>query len=170
MLIAFETVSFPGWTSDTHIPAIYHKIAADPVLGAVMELPFGISDGRRSWGSPFPPELAYYQTVHKRPLAGGYLSRVPDKIFDDYKAEPVLSSLVLLQQGQIANVSRASLCDLCVRWNIRWVVLDERRASPQLIRTISQLPGPVQAKNDGKSLFLVSCKGITMQVSVQPMR
>ena len=58
------------------IPAVFHRIAADPRTDVrVLSLPIGVRDGTSSLGN-FNPLTQYQQTVHGKRLVGGYLSRV----------------------------------------------------------------------------------------------
>lgn len=145
------------WTSSTAIPKVYQRITGEPRLGAVLELPFGVSDGRGSWGVQFPPERLYFQTIHAHPLIGGYLSRVPDRIFGSYRDEPVIAELVRLQSaGGVTELPAAAFDDLCRRWGIRWVVVEESKCSDALRSVVESWMGTPVIAVDGRSLFRIS--------------
>lgn len=146
------------WTTSPEIPRVYQRIAREPGPGAILELPFGVSDGRGSWGAQFPPERLYYQTIHARPLVGGYLSRVPDRITKTYRDEPVIAEIVRLQSaGGVTGISAAAFSDLCRRWEIRWVVVEESSCSGSLRSAIDSWMGTPEIAVDGRSLFRIAC-------------
>ncbi len=65
-LLLLDYLCLPYPTSPATVPAFYHRLAADTRAGVLLELP-GLS--RSTW--------QYYQTVHRRPLINGYVSRIP---------------------------------------------------------------------------------------------
>ena len=72
-LVDFSPAPFPTVRPDR--PRIYERLAALPA-GAVLEIPFGIRDGFGEQGR-LDPRVMYYQTIHGKPIAGGYISRLP---------------------------------------------------------------------------------------------
>jgi hypothetical protein len=91
LAFAFEYLAVPFPITDTRPPAVYAVLPTEPA-GAILQVPFGIRDGRRSAGER-TGELARYQlwqAEHRWPQVGGYLSRVPDRIFSEYGETPGL--------------------------------------------------------------------------------
>ncbi len=120
------------------VPSIYRTIAADPRPVRVMNLPFGLRDGLSSAGNT-SAEFQYYQTLHEKPLVGGYVSRLPKGAVERYRRYPVTSALMDLSEGQSltperrADVLRAAHDpDRMVRLGVGWVAVDTSRASPEL--------------------------------------
>jgi hypothetical protein len=76
LLLAFEylAVPFPTVPPGWNVP-IYQRIAQEPGRSAVLELPL----------RPFSDYMAY-QTIHGKPLVGGYLSRQPPYRFPEENA------------------------------------------------------------------------------------
>lgn len=88
----------PLWAAT--VPAIYHRIAADPDPHLrVLELPTGVRDGVSSIGD-FSARAQFFQTVHGKRLIGGYLSRVPRRQKRALSSLPVVSALVTLSEGR----------------------------------------------------------------------
>lgn len=88
----------PLWAAT--VPAIYHRIAADPDPRIrVLELPTGVRDGASSIGN-FSAQAQFFQTVHGKRIIGGYLSRVPRRQKRALRGLPVLSALVALSEGR----------------------------------------------------------------------
>jgi len=141
--ILFEGTAIPQPMSAADIPGIYRTIALDRAAGAVLELPFGVRDGRRLWGTLFPPERMYYQTVHGKPLVGGYISGIPDRIFSMYQEQPILRQLVAFQTGpdRAQSIPREEFLKWSGGWGITWVILDRDLAAPSLAQQIQRLLG-----------------------------
>ncbi len=141
--ILFESVAVPLPMTRPEIPPLYSALARDPGPGAVLELPFGLRDGRIFWGFFFEAERLYYQTAHGRPMVGGYLSRIPDRIIEAYRNEPVLRRLVALQNDPAAPpaLEGAAFEAWAGRWGIAWVVLERDRASSTLMRALRESLG-----------------------------
>jgi hypothetical protein len=60
-----EQFAAPFPTEPPPTPAFYHQLARSDEIGTVLELPFSRLEPRVHWG----------QTIHRRPIVGGYLSR-----------------------------------------------------------------------------------------------
>jgi hypothetical protein len=80
----------------------------------------------------------YLQTVHRKPLAGGYLSRLPPGEVKRYQRLPLMSVLLELSEGHSVDPRR--LDDAVARararrkdLNIGWIVVDSSRTSPELL-------------------------------------
>jgi hypothetical protein len=73
ILVDFSPAPFPTFAPDR--PRVYEHLALLP-SGGVLEIPFGIRDGFGESGR-LDPRVMYYQTIHQKPIAGGYISRLP---------------------------------------------------------------------------------------------
>jgi hypothetical protein len=71
VLILFEFWVVPFPTVPATAPGFYTRLAAEPGEFGIVELPF----------LPYRAERQYHQTIHGKPLAYGYLSRVPEDGF-----------------------------------------------------------------------------------------
>ncbi|MEW6368273.1 MAG: hypothetical protein AB1714_26890 [Acidobacteriota bacterium] len=155
LILLFETCFVTIRSRPAVTPDDYQVPADHRSTGALLELPFGVADGRRGWGPQFPPELLYYQTAHHRPLVGGYLSRIPDRVFGSYQEQPVIAAFVAAQEGTARGIPRGEFADLCERWNIEWVIVDKHRASARLVLLISELAGPAEQESDRRIVFKI---------------
>ena len=105
-LLVFELLPVPRPVYSAAVPPIYTRIAAvqdDSVR--LLELPFGVRDGTRSVGN-FSARSQYFQTVHRKPLIGGYLSRVSRRRIADIRREPLADALIWLSEGRTLDHSR----------------------------------------------------------------
>lgn len=84
------------------VPAVYDRVAADPRPISVLALPTGVRDGLSSLGN-FSAHAQFYQTVHGKPIVGGYLSRTTPERREAYVTHPVLGPLVALSEGRVVD-------------------------------------------------------------------
>ena len=122
------------------IPSTYAAIADAPVAGAVCELPMGLRDGFGERGS-LDEEILLNQTVHNRPLVGGFVARLPPAVAETYSTLPVLRSLLQLSSDREIAPEDLALTptEAAARLSsagVAYVVLDLRRASPNLVRYV----------------------------------
>ena len=71
-------------------PAVIDALLADPAGGAVMEVPLGLRDGFGETGT-LDPRAMWLQTIHERPIAGGFVARLPRHAGDRYLRDPALA-------------------------------------------------------------------------------
>jgi len=70
----------------TYFPLqIYKKIEKEHNLNTVLEIPFTVRDGFRYMGYVHAISPMNGQLIHKKPIIGGYIARVPESIFNYYK-------------------------------------------------------------------------------------
>jgi hypothetical protein len=137
-LLAFELLPAPRALYSAAVPEVYNHIVANigDESGRLLELPTGIRDGTSSLGN-FNPASVFFQTRHRRPLIGGYLSRVSlwRRLIND--RSPMLRAIFTLSEGRtppddwIAE-ARGARETFLRRSCVRFVVLDKNRASPAL--------------------------------------
>jgi hypothetical protein len=118
------------------IPRFYQRVAAHQDEARMLELPVGIRDGTSSVGS-FSALSQFFQTVHGKPLIGGYLSRVPRRRIAEARQDPVLDALITLSEGGTLDAARErALIDrgpeFMRRGDVGFVVIDTSRASAHL--------------------------------------
>lgn len=152
LLIALESFSAPIGMMDVEVPQVFKVVGADKSEGAVLELPFGVHDGRHGWGYNYQGEQLFYQTVHNKAIMGGYLSRIPDRIFISYANDETLARLVSLQEGGYdGGLGRGGFRQWLKSNGVTWVVLDKRAAAAQLTNGIIELLGE-PSYSDGRYL------------------
>ena len=98
--LVFELAAAPRHLYSAAVPDVYRMIAAaGDETGRLLELPTGIRDGTSSVGN-FNPATQYFQTAHRRPVIGGYLSRVGNWRRRRKRRSPVMRALLTLSEGR----------------------------------------------------------------------
>lgn len=161
-LLLFELAPFPRTLYAASIPRMYQTIAADPRSVRVLEVPFGIRDGLSSYGD-LSAATQFYQTLHEKPLIGGYLSRVPRSEVRRYRIRPLLDGLIRLGEGQSLSEHellriRKRGTALVERGRIGWVVVDMTRTSPDVAAFLEEVLKLVLVEEgDGRRLYRTTC-------------
>jgi hypothetical protein len=138
-LLAIELLPAPRPLYSAAMPPFYGRIAADPRPDVrVLELPFGIRDGTRSVGN-FTARSQFFQTFHRKPLIGGYLSRVSRRRVDEIRGVRTLDALITLSEGRKLPSDQAGEIEkraaaFVERAQVGYVVIDRTRAPAELVR------------------------------------
>ena len=140
LVLAVELLPSPRPLYSAAVPFVYGMVAASAWnpddSEHLLELPTGVRDGTSSLGN-FSPAAPFYQTRHRRPMVGGYLSRVSGARKQANANLPMLRALFALSEGrpvpeEWAREAYAFRDPFLRRSCVRFVVLDKRRASPEL--------------------------------------
>ena len=136
LALLFELSPVPRPLYSASVPAFYTRVALDPRDVTLMELPVGVRDGTSSVGD-FTARSQFFQTVHGKPLVGGYLSRVSRKRIAQLRQDPLLDALITLSEGgNLDGVREAALvergAEFIRRGRIGYVVVDNERTPPPL--------------------------------------
>lgn len=85
------------------VPPVYHRLAAAPDARTLLELPSGLTESKGgphlNFGLNYTdiknnPQM-YWQTVHRKPRVGAYLSRIPQSTYRWFGEQPVMSDLLI---------------------------------------------------------------------------
>ena len=128
--------------------------------GAVCELPLGIRDGFGERGD-LDEWILFRQAIHRRPVVGGFVARMPPAVVRTYESDPLLSGLLQLSTssaGQtVALPDRQQASDLLRNHGISFVTLNKRTAGQELTAYVTQvLPLTMIAEDEERTLFLVN--------------
>ena len=162
VLLVFELLPAPRPLYSAAVPDVYSLIAsAGPAdeTGRLLELPTGIRDGTSSLGN-FNPASTFFQTRHRRPIIGGYLSRVSRWRKSLNERTPVLRAIFALSEertlpNEWRAAARAGRDPFMRRSCVRFVVLDKHRASPELRAFAVEVLGLVAVHDDPSYELLV---------------
>jgi hypothetical protein len=152
-ITGIELIGMPLRLTALNVPAMYEQLAAMPA-GAVLDLPLGYRDGFGETGA-FDERAMLFQTVHRHPIAGGFIARLPPHVRQRYVDDPVLSALIELSAGRSAAVPA---CEQAVAAltaaGFRYVVLNRTEAPEGLLAYVTQLPLTTLAASAGGNLHL----------------
>jgi hypothetical protein len=84
-------------------PRIFETLRVQPERGAVLEIPFGLRDGYGVRGASADRAL-FHQTIHERPIVGGFVARLAPSVIGVYERDPLLSALLRADGGVAADV------------------------------------------------------------------
>lgn len=142
-------------------PHIYETLRDRREPGALCELPMGMVDGFGESGA-FDRRTLFYQTIHRRPLVGGFVARLPASVRSTYEADALFSALLRLSDSTGGWAAAGPLPDRqhaleALRANhIGFVMLNRATASPALAAYVEQvLPVTLVAHDRSRSLFSV---------------
>ena len=158
--LSFELLPAPRPLFDATVPTVYSVVAQNRDESVrVLELPGGVRDGTSSLGD-FNASAQYFQTVHRKPLIGGYQSRVSEQRKAANLQVPVLAALFALSErrpvsADLAARAHATSRDFLDRSCLGYVVIDSQRASAELRAFAIELFDLIEIGDDrGRELFL----------------
>ena len=137
VLLLCELVPAPRTLYSAEYSPLSAIIAADPRPTRVLNLPFGVRDGRSSAGD-FSARYQFEQTRHGKPLIGGYLSRVSSRrLAGMIERFPPLGPLVSMSEGEVLSDAEAARFvsesrTFAAAADVGYVVIDTSRVTPQL--------------------------------------
>ena len=165
--VALAALAFVTWDvypgrfvpRDLSVPEGIRPIADDPRPGAVLELPLSWSSGTEAVGtSDFT--FFFHQTVHGRPIFSGHASRYPHNRLTKLREQPLLGSLMAIQEGRRVPFTQTESDRAFVREEgIHWVVVNwrlarQRRTLVRYLQSVFDLT--VVYDRDHKTVFEVT--------------
>ena len=141
LLLVFELFPAPRPLYSAAVPEFYNIIAADPRPVRVLQLPFGVRDGTFVAGD-FTARYLFEQTVHKKRLIGGYLSRISKKRVQQVRSQPTLDALVTMSEGGTLAAAHAAWIrsrgrGFIDRAKIGYVVINLSRTPDHLVQFVT---------------------------------
>jgi len=128
-LILLEYLCIPYPTASAYVPDFYRTIGNDSDNYALLEIPANTNGGYMNF------DYLYYQTVHKKPLVGGYSARYPENVNNFQYYTPFIREITysqyqndFVQEDLIKN--GASILNAN---NIRYVILHQNQLSAEQI-------------------------------------
>jgi len=158
VLLDFGLIHTPRTELTT--PRIYDVLHDRPESGALCELPVGVRDGFGEWGT-LDHRVLFYQSVHERPLVGGFVARLSPRVRADYGNDPLFAALLHLSgaatEDTPTNVpDRETARRLLNHHGIRFVMLNRHTASSTLIKYVeTTMPVTLLTTEKERQLFIV---------------
>ncbi|MCZ6679477.1 MAG: hypothetical protein O7E52_19785 [Candidatus Poribacteria bacterium] len=118
ILICAEYLAIPYATTTVDVPQYYRQLADDPDEYGVIDLPTG-------------PLTLYYATIHKKPIVGGHVSRLPQKASDFLEETPIIATLMRGGTPPPSDQIDDALAMLG-EYNIRYVITHNDQHQPFL--------------------------------------
>jgi hypothetical protein len=158
LLLLVDCVPAPPPVFYPRIPPPYASLQG--AQGALCELPLGLRDGFGEIGK-FDAAIMLNQTVHERPILGGFVARLSPSVVREYGALPVVNAFLRLSSGgkltdEPAGDPRAITAQLAAA-GIVYIVVNTRTASPDLIEYVrTRISLSLIAEEDGRTFYEVS--------------
>jgi len=157
-LLAFEYAALPLPLLSTQVAPVYHRLAEIPGDFAVLEIPFGVRDGRGALGWPDNRQI-FAQTVHGHPIVAAAVSRLPPETWQRIGETPVIGTLLDPRGAtpQAQRRDRAEGAAFFSRWRIDAVVVHPAASASVLERYLEEVL-PVRRREhfaDGSQLLWV---------------
>jgi hypothetical protein len=155
-LIIFEYLSIPYPVSNVDQPEFYRQIGQDPEQFALLEIPLTANYGAGT-------KIMYYQTLHGKPLVGGWTQRIPQNARYFEEITPYIHEITYIQPSQDIidqNVSEIGNSILSY-YHIRYVVLHTGDLTESEINYLNStlsvsLGQPVMYQNDSLMIYQVT--------------
>ena len=156
-LALVESLAAPLPLAPIGAPGVYANIAVSNNAGSVLTIPFGVRDGFGEKGL-LEHDSLYGQTIHLRPLVGGFLARLPPRVWSWYEqTEPYRSLLALSSPG--TATTPVPTCESIVSGlraaSVAYVVLYPNDASATLKDLVTRMPLQRVAEDERRVLFQV---------------
>jgi len=164
ILFCFEYGTWNMQVWRVFVPSIYKQLAKSPDNYTILELPSGITESKGSFGYDgsiwaLHSKQMYWQTIHKRPRLGGYISRVPSGIYEFYKKEPIISDLFEMTSfnGAWSNrsYSKEETLRFLDRFNIGYIVLSPNKRQGEFVSVIEKLFGDYIISEEGREGYIL---------------
>lgn len=154
ILVDFCSVPFPTYRLDE--PSVYSRLRSLPP-GALLEIPFGVRDGFGEVGH-LDTRTMYYQSIHEKPLVGGYISRLPPSVKAFYRESAIFDAILRLSSPEdshstIIPESGPATAAILKGQGIRYLVVNTDTASPSLQRYVASIPKRLVDRDDGRDLY-----------------
>jgi hypothetical protein len=165
-VMLFELMPAPRPLYSAGIPRFFQRVAEQPDGMRLLELPLGVRDGTSSVGS-FSARSQFFQTVHGKPLIGGYLSRVSRRRIVELRRDSTIDALITLSEGGTLDTARedalrAGGAEFIHRARIGFVVIDTSRATARLRSFAVQAFGLTRIDADAE-FELWAPEGVTLR-------
>ncbi|MFN2289815.1 MAG: hypothetical protein ACK2UC_01370 [Anaerolineae bacterium] len=134
ILAEYLVVPWPTIFPPPH-STFYDQMAADEEMYAIVDFPLTRSDGEIH---------RYYQTIHHKPIVGGWDHRVPDSALDFIASNPLLSQWLADDQSRTPLSLDGALMQLS-ETNIRYIVVhkSQLKTIPESMRALLGTLKPV---------------------------
>lgn len=155
-----EAIAAPVPVVAVPVSSAHAALAAINDPGGVLPVPFGMRDGFGAHGL-LDHSTLYFQTQHRRPIAGGFVARLPPRVAEWYDTREPYHTLMVLGDNPGARPASPS-CELMKEGldqaSIAFVVVNRRLTSPPMQELLARMPlTPIAHDEQFDVLRVVSC-------------
>lgn len=169
VLFIIEYGSLNMEITEVSLPSLYKQLAFYPNTYTVLELPSGITESKGAFGYDWSidalhAQQMYWQTSHKKPRIGGYLSRVSGRTYDFYKNGPIISDLFVMTNlngrwGE-RKYSKKEVAQFMNRFNLGYIILSPNTRQAQFRQVVEQIfEGFISSKQEKEGYILYKFRG-----------
>jgi hypothetical protein len=144
-LLLIDYAAVPPPVVQLKRPAVLDALLADPTGGAILEVPTGLRDGFGETGT-LDPNAMWQQTIHERPISGGFVARLPRDAEVRYLSDPALapvldppSRLMVIQAGMTDGPLDAGPAAALRTLGFRYVLVNRALASEAALAYVRRL-------------------------------
>lgn len=130
------------------VPRLYQQLAAYTDKKTILELPSGLTESKGFFGYNFSIEglhakQMYWQTIHRKPRIGGYISRIPQTTYQFFKQEKIISDIFTMTNyggnwpGQIYTKDQVK--DFIKKFNIGYIIFSPGTKQEEYLLHIEKL-------------------------------
>jgi hypothetical protein len=143
LLVVVDYLGAPVPLTRLDYPRVYAALATLPAEGAVCEIPLGYRDGWIARGGR-DERVLFYQTLHRKPIVGGLVSRLPSRIQRAYDADEAIGPLLRLSEGEtltpaVIEQGRARAQAALRRNGVAYLVINRATAPEPLMRYVESV-------------------------------
>lgn len=135
-------------------------LAGSSEPGGVLPVPFGLRDGFGTHGLVDHSAL-YFQTVHRRPIAGGFVARLPPRVLEWYDAREPYHALMEMGEGRGVPAGSPSCDEMKAgldQASLAFVVVNRQLATPAMLELTARMPLTPIARDAQYDVFRIrSC-------------
>jgi hypothetical protein len=159
--VIVESMAAPLPIAPIGCSSIYDALRRRPEPGAIVELPLGFGDGFGAVTSTENRSMLACQTVHERPLVGGFVARLSPRVLAAYRADPLLAAWLRLSGAagfdDVPLPTREQAATLMGAANTAFIVVDRRSASKALQEYVAtELAASKILEGDGRVVYVAN--------------
>jgi hypothetical protein len=159
-LLVFDVATGPLSLYRPDASSIYSRLRGQSGPGAVLEIPLGLRDGLGEIGR-FDAGTLFYQTISEKPMLGGFVARLPERVKSWYQHAPVISAVLQLSDPRCPRdwspeaVTPHQAYDALTAASVRYVIVNRPAANPRLLAYLSSWPMTRVAADSGRELYML---------------
>jgi len=141
VILDFERVPIPLFPLE--VDPFYQRLAQQKKEFAILEIPFGFSDGFRGRGDEWVEPL-YFQTIHQKKILNGRVARMNKNQLNVYTQNSLFNTILLFEEkkevdAQTREKAKKQAPEILQDLNIRYILLHQKYFHSPLSEFIQNL-------------------------------